>query len=95
MIPGPAALCVHPDTPHTLEAGVAHITDVLAKHFTGHVGPVRFNNGHAETDDPQMVDYFLGDPDRYVVTESGAPDRDDNPDPDDQDDDQQDDDTQE
>lgn len=47
---------------------MAHITDLVAPHFTGHVGPVRFTNGHAETDDPELVAYFEADPDRYVVT---------------------------
>ena len=48
---------------------MAHITDILAPRFTGHVGPVRFVRGNAETDDPDMVDYFRADPDRYAVTE--------------------------
>lgn len=52
---------------------MAHITDILAPRFTGHVGPVRFVRGHAETDDPQMVDYFTADPDRYAVTETDEP----------------------
>lgn len=46
---------------------MAHITNTLQPHFTGHVGPVRFTNGHAETDDPEMVAYFQADPDRYAV----------------------------
>lgn len=52
---------------------MAHITDNLAPHFTGHVGLVRFVNGHAETDDPDMVAYFAADPDRYAVTETDEP----------------------
>lgn len=52
---------------------MAHITDLVAPRFTGHVGPVRFVNGHAETDDPELVDYFRGDPDRYAVTETDEP----------------------
>lgn len=52
---------------------MAHITDLVAPHFTGHVGPVRFVNGHAETDDPELVAYFGQQDDRYVVTETDEP----------------------
>lgn len=45
---------------------MAHITHRLGG-FTGHVGPVRFVNGHAETSDPDMVDFFANDPDTYDV----------------------------
>lgn len=67
---------------------MAHITDNLARHFTGHVGPVRFVNGHGETDDPDAVDYFRADPDRYTVTDTDEPAEQDDP-QDDQDDDAQ------
>lgn len=61
---------------------MAHITDLVAPHFTGHVGPVRFVNGHAETDDTDMVAYFEADPDRYAVTATDeAPDGDEHDDP--------------
>jgi hypothetical protein len=46
---------------------VAHIVNTLQPHFTGHVGPVRFVNGHAETADPELVDYFRALPDTYDV----------------------------
>lgn len=52
---------------------MAHITDLVAPHFTGHVGLVRFVKGHAETDDPDLVAYFEGDPDRYQVTATDEP----------------------
>lgn len=52
---------------------MAHITDLVAPHFTGHVGPVRFVNGHAETDDPDLVAFFDGDPDRYRVDATDEP----------------------
>lgn len=52
---------------------MAHITDLVAPHFTGHVGLVRFVNGHAETDDPDLVAYFEGDPDRYQVDPTDEP----------------------
>lgn len=52
---------------------MAHVTDILAPHFTGHVGPVRFVNGHGETDDPELVAYFAADPDRYTVTATDEP----------------------
>lgn len=38
--------------------------------FTGHVGPVSFTEGKAETDLPTMVAHFKRDPERYEVTES-------------------------
>lgn len=75
---------------HTpLEAGVAHITDLVAPQFTGHVGPVRFVRGHAETDDPDLVDYFRADPDRYAVTDTDEPAEDAEGHDDEQDDDPQ------
>lgn len=46
---------------------MAHIVDTLAKHFTGHVGPVPFKNGHAECADPDLIEFFESQPDRYVV----------------------------
>lgn len=52
---------------------MAHITDLVAPNFTGHVGPVRFTRGHAETDDPELVAYFAADPDRYAVTITDEP----------------------
>ena len=68
---------------------MAHITDILAPHFTGHVGPVRFVNGQAETDDPELVAYFAADPDRYAVTETDEPRGHNDPEDDPQDDDPQ------
>lgn len=38
--------------------------------FTGHVGPVSFTNGEAETELPAMVAHFKRDPERYEVTEA-------------------------
>lgn len=70
---------------------MAHITDLVAPNFTGHVGPVRFVRGHAETDDPELVDYFRADPDRYAVDETDEP----APEGDHEQDDPQDDDAQE
>lgn len=52
---------------------MAHIEDTLCPHFTGHVGPVRFRRGHAETDDADLVDYFREQPERYTVTETDEP----------------------
>ena len=52
---------------------MAHITDTLAPNFTGHVGPVRFVDGHAETADADLVAYFRADPDRYAVTDTDEP----------------------
>lgn len=52
---------------------MAHITDLVAPHFTGHVGPVRFVNGHAETDDPVLADYFAEQSDRYQVDATDEP----------------------
>lgn len=43
-------------------------------HFTGHIGPVRFRNGVAETHDPDMVAYFQDDPDRWDVETDEQPD---------------------
>lgn len=40
--------------------------------FTGSVGPVRFSNGVAETEDQDMVAYFAADPDTYDV-EAASP----------------------
>lgn len=55
---------------------MAHIEDVLCPHFTGHVGPVRFVKGHADTDDPDLIDYFTNEGGRYVVdVEVHAPKR--------------------
>ena len=45
---------------------MATITNRLGP-FTGHVGPVRFTEGVAETEDPDMVAYFEADPDTYDV----------------------------
>lgn len=44
---------------------------ITTKHseFTGHVGPVRFEDGKAETDNPAMLAHFKRDPERYEVTE--------------------------
>lgn len=64
---------------------MATITNRLGP-FTGSVGPVRFANGVAETDDPEMVAYFAADPDTYDVTDDSTPDDPDHvddPDPDD------------
>lgn len=66
---------------------MAHIEDTLAPHFTGHVGPVRFVNGHGETDDAELVAYFALQPERYAVTETDEPRHD--ADDDTEDDDQQ------
>lgn len=52
---------------------MAHITYTLAPHFTGHVGPVRFTNGHGETDDPEVAAWFADRPDEYDVTLDGEP----------------------
>lgn len=52
---------------------MAHIVDTLAKHFTGHVGPVRFIDGHANCDDADLIEFFLGQPDRYVVEGNEQP----------------------
>jgi hypothetical protein len=46
---------------------MAHITNTLQPHFTGHVGPVRFINGHADTDDTDLLEFFHGQPDVYDV----------------------------
>jgi len=59
---------------------MATITNRLGP-FTGHVGPVRFTKGVAETDDTDMVAYFEADPDTYDV--DGVPEP---PDPSDADD---------
>lgn len=48
---------------------MAHISHRLG-HFTGHIGPVRFTNGEAQTDDPDMLAYFAEDPDTYDVREA-------------------------
>lgn len=63
---------------------MAHISHRLGE-FTGHVGPVRFVKGHAETDDPDLVDYFTSLPDVYDVTRDDPEDPDDG-DPEDPDD---------
>lgn len=47
---------------------MAHIAHRLGE-FTGHIGPVRFVKGHAETEDPDLVEHFKGDPDTFDVTE--------------------------
>lgn len=64
---------------------MAHIAHRLGP-FTGQVGPVVFRKGHAETTDPDMVAYFLADPDTYDVTpdagESTPPGPDEDPDDD-------------
>ena len=52
---------------------MAHITYDVAPHFTGSIGPVRFVKGHGETDDPELVEFFRGDPDLYTVTETDEP----------------------
>lgn len=52
---------------------MAHIEYTLAPHFTGHIGPVRFRRGHAETDDAELVAYFALQPERYAVTETDEP----------------------
>lgn len=46
---------------------MAHIKYTLSPHFTGHVGPVRFKDGHADCDDPELLDFFKGQPDLYDV----------------------------
>lgn len=46
---------------------MAHITYTLSPHFTGQVGPVRFVKGHAETDDPELVEWFKARPDEFDV----------------------------
>ena len=51
---------------------MATITNRLGP-FTGHVGPVRFTEGVAETEDPDMVAYFEADPDTYDVDGADAP----------------------
>ncbi|WP_408895938.1 hypothetical protein ACJ5H2_13560 [Nocardioides sp. R1-1] len=62
---------------------MAHISHRLGP-FTGQVGPVVFVNGEAETNDEDMLLYFLDDPDTYDVTDAhqdedptGDPDPDD------------------
>lgn len=52
---------------------MATITNRLGP-FTGHVGPVRFVNGVAETDDPEMLAYFAADHDTYDVDGLPEPD---------------------
>lgn len=51
---------------------MAHVEHRLGR-FTGQVGPVRFTNGHAETEDTDMVAYFRDQPDLYDVTEDEQP----------------------
>jgi hypothetical protein len=51
---------------------MAHIAHRLGE-FTGHIGPVAFVKGHAETDDPDVIAYCADRPDEYDVTEDGAP----------------------
>lgn len=65
---------------------MATITNRLGP-FTGSVGPVRFDRGVAETDDPEMVAYFAADPDTYDVDGDVAEDP--TGDPDDATDDQE------
>lgn len=45
---------------------MAHIA---RKDFTGHVGPVRFIKGHAETDDADVIAFCASRPE-YDVTDS-------------------------
>lgn len=63
---------------------MAHIQYRLGK-FTGHVGPIRFRDGEAETEDGDMLAYFLADPDTYDVTEDDTDDGDPDDEPDDPD----------
>jgi len=51
---------------------MAHIEYRLGE-FTGQVGPVRFRKGHAETDDRDMVAFFVEQPETYDVTETDEP----------------------
>lgn len=51
---------------------MAHISHRLGP-FTGHVGGIRFRNGEAETDDEDMLMFFLEDSDTYDVTLDGEP----------------------
>ena len=60
---------------------MATITNRLGP-FTGHVGPVRFTKGVAETNAPDMVAYFLADPDTYDVDGLPEPVSEPEPDPD-------------
>lgn len=57
---------------------MAHISHRLGP-FTGQVGPVVFTNGEAETEDADMLGYFLADPDTYDVTDDHAEAGDDEP----------------
>jgi len=53
---------------------MATITHRLG-HFTGHVGPVRFHRGVAQTHDPDMVAFFEADPDTYDVERDEQPEQ--------------------
>lgn len=57
---------------------MATITNRLGP-FTGSVGSVRFVRGVGETDDPDMVAYFIADPDTYDVETDDHTDEDDDP----------------
>lgn len=61
---------------------MAHIACRLGE-FTGHIGPVRFVNGHGETDDPDLLEFFTGQPDLYDVAGDETPDETPGPDPED------------
>lgn len=53
---------------------MAHIINTLQPHFTGHIGLVRFVNGHAEADDADLVAFFADRPDEFEVhDEDGTP----------------------
>lgn len=41
--------------------------------FSGSIGPVRFDNGVAETEDADMVAYFAADPDTFDVETDALP----------------------
>jgi hypothetical protein len=52
---------------------MARITCNQPAHLTGHVGPVRFVDGHAETEDAEALAYFASDPERFTVETPEAP----------------------